>query len=110
LAKASATTLTSQRRRSLRVHLDKILHAAFTGTRRGRARVRDLAIGGVFLETDVKFAVGDPIHVEILSGAKPFECDAIVRNVTRTGIGVEFVEMKPEERDLLRLLMIDLLA
>lgn len=86
------------------------MRASITGARSGTARVRDLAIGGAFLETAQHFAAGDSMHVEILSGSQPFASDAIVRNVTPSGIGIEFVEMKTEERELLRLLITELLG
>jgi len=110
VSKRSAMTTAPSRRRSLRVHLDKNLRASITGAHRGTARVRDLAIGGAFLETEQHFAAGDSIHVEILSASKPFESDAIVRDAKPEGIGVEFVEMKPEARELLRLLIAGLLG
>jgi PilZ domain-containing protein len=103
-------TTAPSRRRSLRVHLETNLRASITGARRGTARVRDLAIGGTFLETEQHFAVGDSMHVEILTGSQPFESDAIARNVTPLGVGIEFVEMKTEERELLRLLITNLLG
>jgi len=109
LPKQSTMTAPSQRRKSLRAHLDTDLRASITAARRGSTHVRDLAIGGAFLETEQHFELGESMRVEILSGSQPFECDAIIRNTSRLGIGIEFVEIKTAERERLRLLISGLL-
>jgi hypothetical protein len=69
LPKQSTLTATSQRWKSLRVHLDTDLRASITAPRRGSAHVQDLAIGGAFLETEQKFAMSESMHVGILCGS-----------------------------------------
>lgn len=110
MSKQSTMTAEQRRRQSLRVHLETSLSASIGGARPGTARVRDLAIGGAFLETEQHFGVGDSLRVEISSGSQNFGSDAIVRNTTSLGIGIEFVEMKREERERLRLLITALLS
>jgi hypothetical protein len=109
MAKQATMTEAPRRRRSLRVHLETTLNAYISGARRGTARVRDLALGGAFLETELKFAVGDLIHLEILSGSPHFQSEAKVQNILPEGIGIEFLQMKPEDHALLRLLITELL-
>jgi hypothetical protein len=109
MSKQSTMTLTHKRRRSLRVHLETLLPAYVNGIRTGTARVRDLAIGGAFLEMGRKLKVGESIHLEIPAGLQSFQCDGIVRNVTPEGVGIEFVRMKPEDRQQLRFLITKLL-
>jgi len=102
-------TTTPGRRNSLRVHLETPLAATLTGARRGTARIRDLALGGAFLETDQNLAVGDSVHLEIHAGLRAIQSAATVRSVTPHGFGVEFVNMKPEDRKLLRGLITEML-
>jgi hypothetical protein len=85
------------------------MQAVITGTRIGAARVRVLALGGAFLETDQRLAVGDSMQVEIRSGLRKIQSTAVVRNVTAVGAGVEFVHMKPRDRERLRRLLDQLL-
>jgi hypothetical protein len=85
------------------------LQAAISGTRNGIARVRVLALGGAFLETDLRLALGDSMLLEIRSGLRKILSTAVVRNITATGAGVEFVHMKPRDRERLRRLIAQLL-
>lgn len=110
MANQSTMTASPRRRRSLRVHLDTSLPASITGARRATAYVRDLALGGAHLETETQFTVGDSVTVEILAGSPHFRSNAIVRNVTPEGVGLEFVQMEPEDHELLRLLITELLG
>jgi hypothetical protein len=85
------------------------LQAVISGTRNGSARVRVLALGGAFLETDQRLALGDSMLLEIRSGLRKILSTAVVRNITSTGAGVEFVHMKPRDRERLRRLITQLL-
>ena len=85
------------------------MQAVVSGTRIGAARVRVLALGGAFLETDQRLAVGDSMQVEIRTGLRKIQSTAVVRNVTAVGAGVEFVHMKPRDRERLRRLLDQLL-
>jgi len=71
--------------------------------------VRDLALGGAFLETEQHLVVGESVRLEIFAGLIHFQSAATVRNVTSEGVGVEFVRMNAEDRKLLRLLITKLL-
>jgi hypothetical protein len=85
------------------------MQAVITGTRNGSARVRTLALGGAFLETDQHLAIGDSMTLEIRTGLRKIQSTAVVRNVTPTGAGVEFVHMKPRDRERLRRLVTQLI-
>jgi hypothetical protein len=99
----------SRSRRYLRVHLKTPLAAAIIAAHSGTARVRTLALGGAFLETGQHLVVGDSVHAEIRAGLRRIEFTGMVRNVTPNGAGVEFVHMKPRDRELLRRLVTKLL-
>jgi hypothetical protein len=85
------------------------MQAVISGTRNGTARVRVLALGGAFLETDQRLALGDSMQLEIRAGLRKIQSTAVVRNITSTGAGVEFVHMKPRDRERLRRLITQLL-
>lgn len=96
-------------RRYLRVHLPSPLPAAIAGTHGGVARVRTVSLGGAFLESDLRLAVGESVQMEIRSRLRRIQSTAVVRNVSPIGTGVEFVHMKPEDRERLRRLVTQLL-
>ena len=85
------------------------MQASITGTHSGSARVRVLALGGAFLETDRRLAVGDSMQLEIRTGLRKVQSTAVVRNITATGAGIEFVHLKPRDRERLRRLITQLL-
>ena len=96
-------------RRYLHAHLPAPLPAAIAGTHGGRARVRTISLGGAFLESDLRLAVGESVQMEIRSRLRRIQSTAVVRNVSPSGAGVEFVHMKPEDRERLRRLVTQLL-
>ena len=96
-------------RRYVRARLQPPMQAVISGTRNGTARVRVLALGGAFLETDQRLALGDSMQLEIRAGLRKIQSTAVVRNITSTGAGVEFVHMKPRDRERLRRLITQLL-
>src|SRR3984957_2690513 len=99
----------SRARRYLRARVQPPLPAAITGTRSGSGRIRVIALGGAFLETDQRLAAGESMQLEIRNGLRKIQTTAVVRNVTPTGVGVEFVHMKPGDRERLRRLITQLL-
>ncbi len=99
----------SRPRRYLRARMQPPMQAVITGTRGGSARVRVLALGGAFLETDQRLMVGDSMQLEIKNGLRKIQSMAVVRNVTAMGAGVEFVHMNARDRERLRRLVTQLL-
>ena len=106
--RAKSSVPRSRPRRYLRVRLQSALPATITGARSGAARVRVLALGGAFLETDVRLTVGDSMQLEFRTGVRKIQSTAVVRNVMTNGAGVEFVHLKAEDRERLRRLITQL--
>jgi hypothetical protein len=104
-ARAKPGVVHTRTRRYFRARPQPPLQAAITGARGGSARVRVLALGGAFLETDQRLAVGDSLQLEIKNGLRKIQSTAVVRNVTATGAGVEFVHMNARDRERLRRLL-----
>ena len=71
--------------------------------------MRTISLGGAFLESDLRLAVGESVQMEIRSRLRRIQSTAVVRNVSPSGAGVEFVHMKPEDRERLRRLVTHLL-
>jgi hypothetical protein len=69
------------------------------------ARVCNISLGGAFLEPGHGLAVGDHIRVDIRTGLRHIRSTAVVRNVTPSGGGVEFLHMPGESRERLRKLV-----
>ncbi|HET6143681.1 MAG TPA: PilZ domain-containing protein [Candidatus Acidoferrales bacterium] len=99
----------SRPRRYLRARVQPPLQALISGTRNGAGRVRVIALGGAYIESDQHLSVGDSLQLEIRNGLRKIQASAVVRNVTAVGAGVEFVHIKPRDRELLRRLITQLL-
>jgi hypothetical protein len=109
IGQSKSSVAHSRPRRYLRAYLHTPLPASITGARSGTARVRTLALGGAFLETEQRLVVGDSVHVEFRAGMRRIQTTAMVRTVRPNGSGVEFVHMKPGDRERLRRLVTQLL-
>src|SRR5580704_5644550 len=96
-------------RRYARVRLVPALPAVMSGSRSGSARVRVIALGGALLESDHRLVVGESMQLEIRTGLRKINSTAVVRNISPSGAGVEFVHLKPRDRERLRRLMTQLL-
>ena len=92
-------------RRYARVPLDSPLRAQIGGAQAGLARVKSISLGGAYLESPKKLAVGDSIQLEVRSGLRKIHFTAVVRNIGAEGNGVEFVHMRDEDREKLRKLV-----
>ena len=92
-------------RRYARVPLDAPLRAQIDGAQAGMARVKTISLGGAYLESPKKLAIGDSIKLEIRTGLRKIHFTAVVRNIGPEGNGVEFVHMKDEDREKLRKLV-----
>ena len=95
-------------RRYPRAHLKTPLIAAIET--RGAARVRTLSLGGAFLQNEARIAVGESIQLEIRTGLRTIRVAAVARTSAPHGMGVEFLHMKPADRERLRRLMKQLLG
>jgi hypothetical protein len=74
------------------------------------ARVSQISLGGAFIESGRRLAVGDHIRVDIRAGIRHIRSTAVVRNVGASGSGVEFLSMPGVDRERLRRLVRRLLA
>jgi hypothetical protein len=101
-ARIKSSVAHSRPRRYLRARLQSSLPATIMGTRNGTARVRTLALGGAFLETDLRLTVGDSMQLEFRKGMHTIQSTAVVRNVMANGAGVEFVHLNARDRERLR--------
>ncbi len=96
-------------RRYARVILTTPLSATIAGTQ-NTIRILTISLGGAFLESPRRLAVGESLRVEVRAGLRRIQFTAVVRNITPTGAGVEFVHMKPEARERLRRFVTPLLS
>jgi hypothetical protein len=63
------------------------------------SRVRDLSLGGLFLETRRHRAVGVATKVDFLVSEGPIRADAIVRHVAAgRGLGLKFTSVTEQDR------------
>ena len=89
-------------RRYVRVHLPSPLAAKIAGPRAATALVHVMALGGALIETKGRLAIGETVQIEIRSGLRHIDMTAVVRSASPAGYGVEFVHMKQEDREKLR--------
>jgi hypothetical protein len=92
-------------RRYTRVPLDSPLRAQIEGAPAGLARVRTISLGGAYLESPRRLAIGDSIKLEVRAGLRKINFTAVVRNIGPDGSGIEFVHMRDEDREKLRKLV-----
>ena len=70
------------------------------------SRVRDLSLGGLFLETRSPRAIGSPTKVDFLVGEGQIRADAVVRHVAPgRGLGLKFTAVIEQDRPKLATLM-----
>lgn len=69
-----------------------------------RSRVRNLSLGGAFIEDPRPLPRGRVVQVLLpVNGPPPIAAKAMVRRVEpEVGMGLEFIEMSPEDRNRLR--------
>ncbi len=68
------------------------------------AFTRDISTGGVFVETQESFTLGEPLQVELTSPSawEPLVIRAEVRRIESTGVGLLFVNLS--DADLVALI------
>jgi hypothetical protein len=92
-------------RRYARIPLSSPLTAQIAGAQPATVRVRTISLGGAYLESDRRLAIGDSIKLESRSGLRRIYSTAVVRNTGPAGGGIEFVHMKEDDREKLRRLV-----
>lgn len=91
------------RRRVLRVEAGEDLYAFWScDGRDGLSHVRDLSLGGLFIQSPVEEDLGAPVKLYLLTGAGQIRANAVVRHVRPSrGLGLEFTAI--DKRDCQRL-------
>lgn len=90
--------MAEERRKHSRVTLDQQLEF-LVGQMKGKARLRDLSLGGLGLESpDPPLTLGAKTRVSFLLGGKQLETDAVVTRHDGDQVGVEFIQLAPHER------------
>lgn len=71
-----------------------------------RGRTANLSLGGMLVEMENPLWVGAEFHTRLHLDDAPLEVDCVVTRVMAgTGMGVEFVAMKPGDRERLQKLL-----
>lgn len=88
-----------ERRNHPRVTLDQRLDF-LVGRMKGRARLTDLSVGGLGLESpDPPLVAGSQARVSFMVGGKPLETDVVVTHSEAGGrVGAQFLQLAPHER------------
>jgi len=61
---------------------------------------RDLSLSGCFVKTRTPFAAGTEVRVRIAYGGADFAAiGSVTQNITRDGMGIEFVEIEPRDQE-----------
>jgi c-di-GMP-binding flagellar brake protein YcgR len=95
-----------ERRRFVRTPIETEIWLGQDGIfTRSPARLRDLSEGGAFIETRQRFAVGAILSLgfNLPSMSQRISCSVSVRSLRDdAGLGVEFLDMAPEDRQRVR--------
>jgi hypothetical protein len=63
---------------------------------------RDLSLGGCFVKTRTPFPAGTEVRVRITYGGADFAAiGSVTPNITREGMGIEFVEIEPRDQRII---------
>ncbi len=84
--------------------VDVWVRCRFNG-REERSRVRDLSLGGLFVETAKPTAVGASVKLNFLVQEGPIGAEAVVRHVKSGGLGLKLSAMGNEDQKRLRALI-----
>jgi len=69
------------------------------------SRVRDLSLGGLFVETAKSTAVGASVKLYFLVQEGQIKAEAVVRHVKSDGLGLKFLAMPNEDQKRLKALI-----
>jgi hypothetical protein len=96
----------NERRRSVRTAIETEIWIGQDGIfTRSPERLLDLSEGGAFIETRQRFAVGTILSLgfNLPAVSQRISCSVSVRSLRdAAGLGVEFLDMAPEDRQRLR--------
>lgn len=93
-------------RRFKRISLPKgIFVAWYGGGEQKVARVKTLGMGGLFVVEPNSPAVGTKVRLSFEVPGGNVHMEAVVRNLTTEGMGLEFIKLNTRDRVLLEILM-----
>jgi len=69
------------------------------------SRVRDLSLGGLFLQTPAQRPVGAPTKLDFLVTEGQIRADAVIRHISRGGLGLKFTAVSDADRPRLAALL-----
>ena len=69
------------------------------------ARVRDMSLGGLFLQTPAQRPVGASTKLDFLVSEGQIRADAVIRHVGRGGLGLKFTAVTDADRPRLAALL-----
>jgi len=93
-------------RRYKRISLPKGMFVAWYGGGEQKvARVKTLGMGGLFVEEPNSPAVGTKVRLSFEVPGGNVHMEAVVRNLTPDGMGLEFIKLNTRDRVLLEILM-----
>ena len=84
--------------------MDVWVHWRFNG-REERSRVRDLSLGGLFVETAKSTGVGASVKLYFLVQEGQIGAEAVVRHVKSGGLGLKLSPMGAEDQKRLKALI-----
>lgn len=84
--------------------MDVWVYWGFNG-REETSRVRDLSMGGLFVETAKSTAVGASVKLYFLVQEGQIKAEAVVRHVKSDGLGLKFLAMGSEAQKRLKALI-----
>jgi hypothetical protein len=90
------------RRRATRYNFGAIAEVIDLGARKELVGItRDVSLCGCFVTTVTPFAKGTEVRVRIAGSGADFAAIGNVTEVTREGMGIEFVEVQPKDRAII---------
>jgi hypothetical protein len=69
------------------------------------SRVRDMSLGGLFLQTPAQRPVGAPTKLDFLVTEGQIRADAVIRHTSRGGLGLKFTAVSDADRPRLAALL-----
>jgi c-di-GMP-binding flagellar brake protein YcgR len=93
-------TFTPSRRLTSRIKTPDGVWVIWTcGGREETSRVRDLSLGGLFIETTCRRAVGAEAYIDFLVQEGQIRAEAVVRHVeASSGLGLKFTAINDRDR------------
>jgi PilZ domain len=102
-----STSVAYSRRQTSRTEADQGVYVYWSCSGRDDlSRVRDISLGGLFIETPNPRMLGAPTQLHFLVSEGQIRADAIVRHVTPgKGVGLKFTAVNDQDRRILAILM-----